>query len=114
MIGGLIYTGLVDNIFKIPDDQKMYLLKKLPETEQSHSEEIENEFLAQGGGPSLDQRNQANVENTMMSDIENTIISETNLDMKFKKRRKKFLNFIHSEKSIQIKKTCEDTENPTE
>ena len=25
-IGGLIYTGLVENIFKIPDDQKMYLL----------------------------------------------------------------------------------------
>ena len=86
----------------------MYLLKKLPETEQSHSEEIENEFLAQGGGgPSLDQRNQANIENTM-SNI------ETNPDMKLKKRRKKFLNFIHGEKSIQIKKACEDTENPTE
>ena len=107
----------MENIFKIPDDQKMYLLKKLPETEQSHSEEIENEFLAQGGGgPSLDQRNQANIaiENTMISDIENTMMSETNPDMKLKKRRKKFLNFIHSEKSIQIKKACEDTENPTE
>ena len=103
----------MENTFKIPDDQKMYLLKKLPETEQSHSEEIENEFLAQGG-PSLDQRNQANIENTMMSDIENTMVSETNPDIKLKKRRKKFLNFIHGEKSIQIKKACEDTENPTE
>ena len=55
----------------------MYLLKKLPETEQSHSEEIENEFLAQGGdGASLDERNQANIENTMTADIENTMISE--------------------------------------
>ena len=90
----------------------MYLLKKLPETEQSHSEEIENEFLAQGGGDSSDQRNQANIENTMTADIENTMISETNRDRKLKKRRKKLLNFIHSEKSI--KKACEDTENPTE
>ena len=89
----------------------MYLLKKLPETEQSHSEEIENEFLAQGG-PSLDQRNQANIENTMTADIENTMISVANRDRKLKKRRKKLLNFIHSEKSI--KKACEDTENPTE
>ena len=103
----------MENIFKIPDDQKMYLLKKLPETEQSHSEEIENEFLAQGsGGPALDQRNQANIENTMAADIENTMISETNRDRKLKKRRKKLLNFIHSEKSI--KKACEDTENPIE
>ena len=101
----------MENTFKIPDDQKMYLLKKLPETEQSHSEEIENEFLAQGG-PSLDQRNQANIENTMTADIENTMISETNRDRKLKKRRKKLLNFIHSEKSI--KKACEDTEIPTE
>ena len=93
----------------------MYLLKKLPETEQSHSEEIENEFLAQGGGgPSLDQPYEANIENTMTADIENTMISETNRDMKLKKRRKKFLkNFIQGEKSIQIKKACEDTENPT-
>ena len=90
----------------------MYLLKKLPETEQSHSEEIENEFLAQGGGPSLDQRNQANIENTMTADIENALVSETNRDRKLKKRRKKLLNFIHSEKSI--KKACEDTENPIE
>ena len=93
----------------------MYLLKKLPETEQSHSEEIENEFLAQGGGPSLDQPYEANIENTMTADIENTMISETNRDMKLKKRRKKFLkNFIQGEKSIQIKKACKDTENPTE
>ena len=93
----------------------MYLLKKLPETEQSHSEEIENEFLAQGGGgASLDQRNHANIENTMTGDVENTMISETKRDVKLKKRRKKFLNFIHGEKSIQIKKACEDTKNPTE
>jgi hypothetical protein len=89
----------VENVFKIPDDQKMYLLKKLPETEQSHSEEIENEFLAEGDPP-LAQRKQANIRNNI-----------PDIDMKLKKKRKIFLNF-KSEKTIKIKKPCEDTENP--
>ena len=80
----------------------MYLLRKLPETEQSRSEEIENEFLAETGPP-LAQQKQANTKN---------ILPDT--EIKLKKKRKMFLN-LKSEKTIQIKKSCEDedAENPT-
>ena len=43
-MGGLIYTGLVEKTFKIPLEHRLYLFKKMSETKESHSQEIENEF----------------------------------------------------------------------
>ena len=43
-MGGLIYTGLVEKTFKIPLEHRLYLFKKMSDTEKSHPQEIENEF----------------------------------------------------------------------
>ena len=43
-MGGLIYTGLVEKTFKIPLEHRLYLFKKMSETKESHSQEMENEF----------------------------------------------------------------------
>ena len=53
-MGGLIYTGLVEKTFKIPLEHRLYLFKKMSNTEKSHPQEIENEFETLSDGSESD------------------------------------------------------------
>merc|ERR1712083_584139 len=96
-IGGLIYSGLSDKIFKVPEEEKLYLLRKRPETEQSYPEEVENEFSSQVY-PAIDYHQ---LENSNLSLNESDQEFVQNVLKKVKKRMKRRL-FL---KNISVKQS---------
>merc|ERR1719369_2418349 len=86
-IGGLIYAGLTEKIFKIPEEERLYLLRKRPETEQSYLEEIENEFSPQVC-PTIDH---AELESTNLSldESEQEFVENVLAKLKVEKKLKK-------------------------